>query len=117
MAFHQQPPDHLPALVPSQLFPHPLLQGVIVGDGEGHQFLKGHLALAINIHQDRTDRAQAQALSHYRGRRAETRGDILGAQTLLDVEALASEPKALTGQLQMERSQKGNLRDVSPPYA
>jgi hypothetical protein len=29
-----------------------------------------------------------------------------------DVEALASEPKALTGQLQMQRSQKGDLREV-----
>ena len=86
MALGQEASDHLLALVPGEFSPDPLLQRVVVGDGEGHELLQAHVALAVALHQDGAHRAKPQALLHHGRRHAEAGGDVLGTLAVLHMQ-------------------------------
>jgi hypothetical protein len=54
---------------------------MILRNGEGHQLLKGQIAIAIDLHQFRGDRTQAQALPNHVRRHAEPGSNLLRAET------------------------------------
>ena len=66
-----------------QVFPDFFLLLVIVADGESHQAIERHFALAVERDQLRTDTRQLEALPHHLNRHAEPRGDILVAHLLI----------------------------------
>ena len=66
-----------------QVIPHFLLLLVIVADGERHQAIERHFALAIKRNQLRTDTGELEPLPHHLNRHAEPRRDILVAHLLI----------------------------------
>ena len=66
----------LPRIV-GQRLPHLFLLLRIVGDGEGHQAIEGHLALAVGRDQFRADHGELEPLAHDLRRDAEPGGDLL----------------------------------------
>lgn len=55
----------------------------IVGDGKGHQLLKGQIAIAIQLDQFWGDRPQPEVLPHHMRRHPEARCDLLRAKATL----------------------------------
>ncbi|WP_247391987.1 hypothetical protein [Bradyrhizobium sp. 35] len=56
---------------------------MIRGDGEGHQLLKRHAVLGIDVEQRGRNRGESQALLHHVDRGEEAGGDVLFGLALL----------------------------------
>ena len=66
-----------------QVFPDFFLLLVIVADGERHEAVERHFALAVERNQLRADTRQLEPLPHHLNGHAEPRGDILVAHLLI----------------------------------
>jgi len=64
--------------------PHGFLRRMIVADGEGHQLIERHRALAVDFDQRRTDAGELEPLAHESCRDAEPGGDILDPHSLIN---------------------------------
>ena len=60
-----------------------LLTRVVVGDREGHELLKAHFVLGIEIEQARRDRGELEPLLDHGRAHEEARGDIFLAEPLV----------------------------------
>jgi hypothetical protein len=76
MGFGEQTPDGAGIPVIGQPLINTFLPSVIIGDGKGHQLFKRQIAVAIDLHQFRGDRAQPQTLPHDMRRYTEAGGDF-----------------------------------------
>jgi hypothetical protein len=63
------------------------LRRVIVGYREGHQLLQRQVLFAVDIHQERADAGQFQALGDQQYRRAKPLRDLLDAAAIIDQSA------------------------------
>ena len=66
-----------------QVFPDFFLLLVIVADGESHEAIERHFALAVERNQLRADTRELEPLPHHLNRHAEPRGDIFVAHLLI----------------------------------
>lgn len=83
MGFGQHAADGAGVAVVGQALKDAFLSGMVVGDGKGHQLFEGQVAIRIDLHQFRGDRAEPQALPHDVRRHAETGGDFVRAEAAL----------------------------------
>src|SRR3546814_14431280 len=60
-----------------ELLPHLLLAVMVIGDGEGHELLKRHVILGVEVEELRRNRSELQALLHDTGAAEDARGALL----------------------------------------
>jgi hypothetical protein len=71
-----------------KFLPNVFLLRMVIGEGEGGQFIEVQLLIAVGLHQHRADDGELEALLHHGGGDSEPCGDILRVHALLRMERM-----------------------------